>query len=227
MADKHIQAAYILLKKQFPHISGLQHTILAQTDAWEIMTAEGVQILNDTNKHWVCMSTIGCTANTVNVYDSLNSKASPAVVKQITSILHCQAPSFTIRAINCQGQSGGSDCGLFAIATATSLCHGLLPGLTLWDQTVMRVHLMECFETGELLPFPGWETDGASKEEQSLCKQTVRVFCSCRRQEDNKRKMAQCIQCKEWFHQNCENIPELAFKRKFPFTCTSCSQPCW
>ena len=96
------------LKKQFPHISGLQHTILAQTDAWEIMTAEGVQILNDSNKHWVCMSTIGCTEHTVNVYDSLNSKVSPAVVKQISSILHCQAPSFTIQAINCQGCLGGS-----------------------------------------------------------------------------------------------------------------------
>ena len=57
--------------------------LLAQTDAWEIMTAEGVQILNDSNMHWVCMSTIGCTENTVNVYDSLNSKVSPAVVKQI------------------------------------------------------------------------------------------------------------------------------------------------
>ena len=41
------------LKKQFPHISGLQHTILAKTDTWEIITAEGIQILNDLNKHWV------------------------------------------------------------------------------------------------------------------------------------------------------------------------------
>ena len=87
------------------------------------MTAEDIQILNDSNKHWVCMSTIGCTENTVNVYDSLNYKVSPIVVKQISSILHCQAPSFTIQAMNCQGQSGGSDCGLFTIATATSLCH--------------------------------------------------------------------------------------------------------
>ena len=49
-----------------------------------------------------------------HVYESLNTEVSPAFVKQITSIVHCQAPSFHYPG----HQSDGSDCGLFAIATA-------------------------------------------------------------------------------------------------------------
>ena len=51
--DKHIQAAHLLLKTKFSHIGGLQHIVIAQMGTWEIMTSEGVQIINDSNKHWV------------------------------------------------------------------------------------------------------------------------------------------------------------------------------
>ncbi len=36
------------------------------------------------------------------------------------------------RAMFAQQQTGASDCGLFAIATATALCFGIPPSTTLW-----------------------------------------------------------------------------------------------
>ena len=49
--DKHIMAAQLLLKKQFPHVHGLQPTILSQNNGWSIMKEGGVQILNENNLH--------------------------------------------------------------------------------------------------------------------------------------------------------------------------------
>ena len=47
------------------------------------------------------------------------------------------------------------DCGLFAIAMAIALCHGISPGNTMWYQCRMREHLVQSFENGKMLPFLG------------------------------------------------------------------------
>ena len=49
LTDRHITAAQMLLKKDFPHVDGLQVTLLAETGGWNILVNEGVQILNDSN----------------------------------------------------------------------------------------------------------------------------------------------------------------------------------
>jgi len=49
LTDRHITAAQVLLKKDFPHVDGLQVTLLAETGGWNILVNEGVQILNDSN----------------------------------------------------------------------------------------------------------------------------------------------------------------------------------
>ena len=48
-----------------------------------------------------------------------------------------------------QQQQGGSDCGVFAIATCTALAHGITP---LFNQEKMRQHLIQCFENSPLFP---------------------------------------------------------------------------
>ena len=53
-----------------------------------------------------------------------------------------------INYVNVQQQSGGSDCGLFAIAFATCLCESQNPSLVYFCQKQMRSHLMSCFEIG-------------------------------------------------------------------------------
>jgi len=49
-----------------------------------------------------------------------------------------------------QTQKGGADCGLFAIANMTALAHGIDPLLVHYDQSKMRVHLIACFEKGQM-----------------------------------------------------------------------------
>lgn len=127
LTDKHIDAAQRLLKKQFPNIHGLQSPTLQETNQWDVMRAEGVQILNENSNHWVCISTRECPPDTVNVYDSVKTKISTHITRQVSYILHSQADSISFRVMYAQQQTGVSDCGLFAIATATALCFGIPP----------------------------------------------------------------------------------------------------
>ena len=49
-------------------------------------------------------------------------------------------------------QEGVNDCGVFAIATATSFAFGSDPVNI--QQSCMREHLLNCFEKGTMSPFP-------------------------------------------------------------------------
>ena len=219
LTDNHISAAQTLLKDQFPHIDGLQPPTLSETEEWSVLLSEGVQILNDpSKKHWICVSTVGCPTNVINLYDSLkSSRASPNTVCQIANFFHCQNSSFTIQGISSKTQSGTADCGLFAIATATSLCFEQPPASILWDQSEMCKHLGKCFEKKKLEPFPGWPLE-RFKEEDIITQQVIPVYCNCWMPEDKKRKMAQCVQCKDWYHQTCS-----VFKKKEKFLSFICS----
>ena len=53
-----------------------------------------------------------------------------------------------------QEQSGTSEYGLFAIATATAICNGQDLCMLEFDQFFRRKHLLQCFQNGAVLPFP-------------------------------------------------------------------------
>ena len=57
-----------------------------------------------------------------------------------------------ISMVEMQKQRGPDDCGLFAIAVATSLVHGA--GLCTFRQDQMRRHVLGCFEEKLLCVFP-------------------------------------------------------------------------
>jgi len=42
LTDEHIHLTHQLLKKQFPHLDGLQSTLLSETDAFEALQHEGI-----------------------------------------------------------------------------------------------------------------------------------------------------------------------------------------
>ena len=87
----------------------------------------------------------------------------------------------------------------------------------------MRANLIKSFEEGKMKPFPGWEQHDHKIEEEEVVKELkVKVYCSCRMPQDRK-KMAQCIKCNDWFHQTCENIAASVFRKKELFTCSSCA----
>ena len=102
---------------------------------------EFVQILHDGSAHWVTISTTGCKHPEVWMFDSLYCTLSPALKHQIAALLVSKEQKKSVQFMEVQMQAGGSDCGLFAIAFATSLCYGQSPG---------KFH----FETGHFEMFP-------------------------------------------------------------------------
>lgn len=58
--------------------------------------------------------------------------------------------SILMRMVDCQKQTGGCDCGLFAIAIAIAEAFNASP--TAFNQASKRPHLARSFEKGELFP---------------------------------------------------------------------------
>lgn len=109
-----------LLSKQFPEVGGFQTTFFNARPSFQ--HASGVQIHYTKQYHWVTSSTIGsakvCCAG---VFDSKwSGKLSTHTKIQIRGTLHVEISPV-------HQQNGAVDCGVFAIAFATDLCHGLDP----------------------------------------------------------------------------------------------------
>ena len=78
--------------------------------------------------------------------DSLNfGKIAPMVAQQINVI------DITIQRV--QQQDNGVDCGLFALAFATSLAFGDDPCLTVYDSSKLRQHLVNCLVKDDVFRF--------------------------------------------------------------------------
>ena len=97
-------------------------------------------------------------------------------------------------------QVGGVECGIFAIAFATDLCHSLNPVAVTYDQNEMRPHLLRCLENQRLELFPRKEERG--KFNQRAIK-TISLYCSCRLPERFDTNMIECENCLQWFHHKC------------------------
>ena len=93
-----------LLKKQYPHLSELQSTVLKETGKWDIMASDGIQILNQTNTHWLCITAIECAQRELSIYESkfTKRKVHPEISQQIVSFICTQAPHITLRVMRCQ-----------------------------------------------------------------------------------------------------------------------------
>ena len=124
--------------------------------------------------------------------------------------------------INVQLQSGGDDCALFAIAFAEALCAGRDPFIMSFDQLQMRQHLKLCLERGVVTKFPE-----STKQKRGCCSRMrmsrkVYVYCTCRLPWNKQGKMAHC---KEWFHQDCLNIPDAVFMDSLSvWACSDCEK---
>ena len=203
LADSEVSAVQCLLRNQFPLVDGLQDaTVLAAGHAVPC-TSQFVQILN-AGTHWVCMSNIQASErNTVDVYDSMFATTSQLLEE--TACRMIMSRNNTIKFVNqkVQRQVGGNDCGLFAIAFATSICFGKDPSIQSYNQPEMRSHLLQCLEHGEMSPFPS--TSKAVARHKHKRTKTVKIFCSCRMPANG--SYTQCHGCQEWFHATCENIP--------------------
>ena len=107
-----------------------------------------LQIVHTRGNHWILASNINCESGVVNVYDFLYE----SIDETTRNIILRMFQASSINLVESQKQEGVVDCGLLAIATATSLAHGANPGA--YIQSEMRQHLVNCLESGLLTMFP-------------------------------------------------------------------------
>ena len=137
------------------------------------------------------LSTISCKHPEVKIFDSLYCTLSPALKRQIAALLATKEHKISVHFMDVHMQADGSDCGLLAIAFATSLCYGHSPGKFYFDQSAMRQNLVSCFERGQFDMFP---------IDKVKTTKMIAVYCFCRMPELPRSEMIQCADCKEWFH---------------------------
>ena len=109
-----------LLKEQFPAINGLQSTLLQSKKGIGTASTEQFQIIHSRGDHWIVASTVGSKGDKVQVFDPVYSTLDKATLDVIANLFH----SSTVKMMECQKQEGGKDCGLYAIAYATTIAHG-------------------------------------------------------------------------------------------------------
>ena len=219
LTDNVINAAQKLLQKAYPHVESLQSTTLGEVLAFKPVSSEFVQVLNISHSHWVTISNIGCQYGCVKIYDSLPNCDVPTRTKeQIAALLFYQQKDITIEFPTMQVQHGSADCGLFALAFATTLCAGDNPAHVNYTQHLLHAHLYECFIQKSISPFP--EAARRKKLLEPRGQVTYEVFCVCRLPEDG--QMVQCSKCMEWYHRHCINAPEDIWNIDVVWHCCSC-----
>lgn len=154
LSDIDINVAQELIKKQFVNMPGLQNVLLGVT--YEVVSREMIQIINNGAFHWLLLSTVGCENGHINMFDSMatRSELPMHVQMQIASLLACPFKQVHFHYQACQQQTGGVDCGLFAIAFAIDICLGSKVDSMTYKQSSMRQHLFQCLQSGKFTSFP-------------------------------------------------------------------------
>lgn len=124
LTDEVINAFQSLIRWQFPHMHGLNP--VAEGDAFgvgfEAVSFEQVQVHHVGNIHWVISF---CRNGVVIVYDSIRPVCKAEVFKKQLVDLYRNAANpagcITVKFPKIQRQSGGLDCGLFALANLTAI----------------------------------------------------------------------------------------------------------
>ncbi len=220
LSDNVITAVQTLLKKYHPLIGGLQPTILTETLNFEVQRGEFVQVLNVHSSHWITVSNLFCPPGVINIYDSMpNCELHSSTKRQIASILMTNEKSIEVQFVNMQIQSGASDCGLFALAFATSLCAGVNPAQLKYIQHDFRSHLFKCLENRKIIPFPSRQRKKTARIRGYA---RIEVHCTCRQPEHG--KMLSCNSCLAWFHKDCVKAPTAAWrKNNYIWHCVLCA----
>jgi hypothetical protein len=151
-----------MLQEQFPSINGLCGP--AQIHLYNGLLDNSIFIFNANNNHWLTISNLN-SHNTWNVYDSL-SYPKESLIKFFKDILPDEE-KVSIYFHNVQQQQGLDDCGLFALAFATSLCYQENPSLLCYDQKSLRNHYVQCIENNKVQPFPSKSRRGSTR---NVCK---------------------------------------------------------
>ena len=221
LSDSEIHAGQMLLKRDYPFMDGLCDPAIKGSLVVPA-TSEFIQIIN-TGNHWVCLSTISTTSSpdTVKIFDSLYQNTNSTAVEHACRMLMYPGDKVTFINEKVQRQVGGSDCGLFSLAFATDLCHGIDPTNQNYNQGSMRQHYVNCIENGAMSPFP--KTEKRVPRHLGSIKSSVAIYCVCRLPYDRE-EYVQCSngKCKKWYHPTCVKIPAWAINSNRKWRCNKC-----
>ena len=85
-----------------------------------------VQVLHTGADHWIAVNVV--SDNEVYIYDSVySSKPTYYIMKQIAAIVKSKSHQISLFLEKVQSQKNSIDCGVYAIAFVTDLCHGINP----------------------------------------------------------------------------------------------------
>ena len=158
LSDVDINFAQHLLKVQYPKLNGLRSTLLQDKKAThtENSISNNIQIIYCQGRHhWITVTTVNCKAGEVKVFDLAFSFCDRETIRVINNFFTTDSmhtPTLTMG--RCQKQKGGKDCRLFSIAFATALAFRSHPSKLKFDQSMMRQHLVNCFNKEYMIPFP-------------------------------------------------------------------------
>ncbi|KYN14475.1 hypothetical protein ALC57_13321 [Trachymyrmex cornetzi] len=134
------------------HMDYFQRLLASCSDYRPVETWR-IQLLNTIQPVW----TLGFyNRKNIFIYDSLNNKM---LHKQHELFLKKLFPTYEfdknpVKFPKVQCQPNCNDCGVFAIAFATSLLFNLKPDKVTYDHKLMRSHLIKIFETNIIVHFP-------------------------------------------------------------------------
>ena len=140
--DRHINFVQAMLRIQFPKCDGLKNTLL-QNQVRLTIANKIVKILHIRNNHWVVISNVHCSGDSLSMYDTVYDDMLSSMFEENINV--SIVPQV-------QKQQGDMDCGIFSIAIATLLLHDLSPGP--YKQSLLRPYLISCFENKVMTPFP-------------------------------------------------------------------------
>ena len=222
LTDEHIDHAQSLLLKQYPLTRGLYSVLAFEGRNCKVHRGlkNVVQIINLGGKHWLTVSNIGCEPNQVKVYDSLYHKLPDSgrqkFARSVAMLINTNISNMSVQWVDMSKQKGSADCGLFAIASAVSLCHGQNPSECAFDQTVMREHLVLCFNCDEIAIFPS-----SPRNAGATVTEVIDLFCHCRMPYVSSSFMVECSKCEGWFHRSCDKVPKNVTAKTI-YLCMNC-----
>ena len=132
------------------------------------------------------------------------------------TILEWQRKSAVIR------QSGISDCGVFAVAYATSFSLESVR-VSLFPANINGEHIYRCLEEGKFTMFPISKYRRQMKN-KIISQIDISVYCTCRMPARN--PMIECNSCHEWFHiGHCVTVSKSEMGDKcFIWNCNKCTE---
>lgn len=136
------------------------------------------KVIHNGNLHWQAITTFGCKKGKVFLLDSLFHHRM-TIQRQICALLNCSLESIKVKSLPVQQQTGGVDCGLFAIAFLEYIARTMsMPTDVSFNQKQFRNHALKCLKDDRIYPFPLAESP--CKRRAAVKEFKLKLFCECR-----------------------------------------------